>query len=386
MEAIETFKTSASVIRLCEAMDVVRATAYRFWDRQRHPVEKKVRSPFIHPRALSQDEKQAVVDVVNSRRFQDSAPAQIQATLLDEGKYLCSVRTIHRILSALGQTKERRKRTDRKHHPMPELLATGSNQVWSWDITKLLGPQKWTYFYLYVMMDIFSRYVVGWMIGERESADLARILIEDSMEKQNISRDHKLTIHSDRGAPMTAKTVTQLMADLGVIKSLSRPRVSNDNPFSESHFSTIKGCPTYPGRFGSIQDARLWGRNLFPWYNDEHKHSGIGYYTAQSVHYGQAKEFYELRKQTLLKAYEEHPERFVNKIPKPHDVPEKVWINPPVKHGGTQRGMGMDESQKIDPGANMAVIFKQILPKGGEITRTGANSSLIDLKRLSHFG
>jgi len=384
MEAIETFKTSAPVIKLCEGLDMVRATTYRFWERKKNPSpEKKVRSPFIHPRTLSVGEKQAVVEVMNSKRFQDSAPAQIQATLLDEGKYLCSVRTMYRILKSAGQVKERRKRVDRKHYPKPELLATGPNQVWSWDITKLLGPTKWTYFYLYVMMDIFSRYVVGWMIEERENAALAKVLIEESMERQNLSKDHHLTIHSDRGAPMTAKTVTQLMADLGVIKSLSRPRVSNDNPFSEAQFSTIKGCPTYPGRFGSIQDSRLWGRNLFPWYNDEHKHSGIGYYTAQSVHYGRAREFYELRKQTLLKAYEAHSERFVNKIPKPHGVPQKVWINPPAQIGGTE---DMDQVAKIDSSTNMAVIFKRNLPKGGEIKRTGSNSSLIDFKRLSHFG
>lgn len=383
MEAIETFKMSVPVGLLCQGLDMVRSTAYRFWDRKKHPVERQQRAPFIHPRALSKAERQAVVDVVNSKRFQDSAPAQVQATLLDEGKYLCSVRTMHRILSSLGQSRERRRRVNRKDHPKPQLLATGPNQVWSWDITKLLGPTKWTYFYLYVMMDIFSRYVVGWMIEERESAALARVLIEESIEKQNISKDHGLIIHSDRGAPMTAKTVTQLMADLGVIKSLSRPHVSDDNPFSEATFSTIKGCPTYPGRFGSIQDSRLWGRNLFPWYNDEHKHSGIGYYTAQSVHYGMAKEFYELRRQTLLKAYEAHPERFVNKIPKPHDVPEKVWINPPVK---TVNTLDMDGVEKIDSGENTAVIFKRNLPKGGEIKRTGVNSSLINLEQLSHFG
>lgn len=383
MEAIETFKTIASVTMLCQGLDMARATAYRFWDRMNKPVEQKPRSPFIHPRALSQEEKGAVVEVMNSQRFQDSAPAQIQATLLDEGKYLCSVRTMYRLLSRLGQVKERRKRVDRKYYPKPELLATGPNQVWSWDITKLLGPQKWTYFYLYVMMDIFSRYVVGWMIEERESAALAKVLIEESMKKQNLSKDHRLTIHSDRGAPMTAKTVTQLMADLGVIKSLSRPHVSDDNPFSEATFSTIKGCPTYPGRFGSIQDSRAWGRSLFPWYNDEHKHSGIGYYTAEAVHYGRAKDFYEIRSQTLLRAYGQHPERFVNKIPRPHSVPEKVWINPPAKTGDTQDRGQID---KIDSTQNTAVIFKQILPDGGEIKRTGANSSLIDSQQLSHFG
>lgn len=383
MEAIEIFRMSAPMTLLCQGLDMVRATAYRFWERKKSPTTQKPRNLFIHSRALSEDEKQDVVEVMNSQRFQDSAPAQIQATLLDEGKYLCSVRTMYRILTERGEVKERRKRVDRKHYPKPELLATGPNQVWSWDITKLLGPQKWAYFYLYVMMDIFSRYVVGWMIENKESAALAKVLIEESMEKQNLSKDHKLTIHSDRGAPMTAKTVTQLMADLGVIKSLSRPHVSNDNPFSEATFSTIKGCPTYPGRFGSIQDARGWGRNLFPWYNDEHKHSGIGYYTAEAVHYGRAQEFYELRRQTLIKAYETHPERFVNKIPKPYDVPQKVWINPPVKIGGTQ---DMDNIKKIDCSANTAVIFKQSLPKGGEIKRTGTNSSLIDLQRLSHFG
>ena len=272
-------------------------------------------------------------------------------------------------------------RVNRKNHPRPELLAEGPNQVWSWDITKLMGPVKWSYFYLYVLLDIFSRYVVGWRIENMESGALAKILIEESIQSQNIAKD-ELSIHSDRGAPMTSKAVTQLLADLGVIKSLSRPHVSNDNPFSEAHFSTLKSCPTYPDRFGSIQDARGWGQTFFSWYNTEHKHSGIGYYTPEMVHYGKAHEFYNLRSQTLLRAYETHPERFVNKIPKPHDVPQKVWINPPAQIGGTQ---GMEQIPKIDLNANMTIFFKQILPKGGEIKRTGTDSSLIDLQQVSHF-
>jgi len=382
MQAVEAFKTKAQIKALCDGLDFCRATVYRIWDRKNRPQAPKPKKVFIHPRALKAQEKEKVVEVMNSKRFQDKAPAQVHATLLDEGKYLCSVSTIYRILNRVGLVKERRKRVDRAHYAKPELLATGANQVWSWDITKLKGPVKWQYFYLYVVMDIFSRYVVGWRIESMENATLAKILIEECIQSQNIAKG-QLTIHSDRGAPMKSKVVAQLLADLGVIKSLSRPSVSNDNPFSEAIFSTIKGCPTYPGGFGSIEDSRAWARSLFPWYNDEHKHSGIGYYTAQSVHYGTAKEFYELREKTLLEAYASHPERFVNKIPKPFDIPKAVWINPPTQIGGTQ---GIGQTKKIAINENRKADFDGNFQNGEKNKKNEELSSLIKPQRLSHFG
>src|SRR3990167_8266286 len=235
---------------------MVMATTYRFLERKKNPLpEKKVRSPFIHPRTLSVGEKQAVVEVMNSKRFQDSAPAQVQATLFDEGQYLCSVSTMYRILEERGEVQERRMRVNRKNHPRPELLAEGPNQVWSWDITKLMGPVKWTYYYLYVILDIFSRYVVGWMVASRELGSLAKKLIEQSCEKQGI-QSRQLSIHSDRGPSMTSKPVAFLLADLGITKSLSRPYVNNDNPYSEAQFKTMKYRPEFPERFGCAEDSR----------------------------------------------------------------------------------------------------------------------------------
>ena len=251
-------------------------------------------------------------------------------TLLDEGRYICSLRTMYRILEKREETRERRAVVRHGKFAKPELIATGPNQVWSWDITKLLGPTKWTYFYLYVLLDIFSRYVVGWMIADRESGVLAKALIEESCEKQEIGED-QLTIHSDRGGPMISKPVAHLLADLGVIKSLSRPQVSNDNPFSEAQFKTLKYSPHFPERFGCQEDAVGFGRTFFPWYNDDHKHSGIGYYTPADIHYGRAHAVQKVRSETLAAAYVAHPERFVRKPPIAQEIPTEVWINPPPK-------------------------------------------------------
>ena len=260
-------------------------------------------------------------------RFVDLAPAQVYAQLLEEGRYLCSIRTMYRLLSANNEVRERRAVASHPVYTKPELLATGPNEVWSWDITKLKGPVKWTYYYLYVILDIFSRYVVGWMIAERESSTLAKRLITESCGKQNIVEE-QLTLHADRGSSMKSKAVAQLLSDLGVTKTHSRPHVSNDNPYSESQFKTMKYRPEYPTRFGCIQDARAFAVDFY-WYNEEHRHSGIALYTPSDVHYGRVEQIQQDRQATLNAAYQRYPNRFVNTPPKAALPPQAVWINPP---------------------------------------------------------
>jgi putative transposase len=281
------------------------------------------------PRALTQQEQQTVLDVLHSDRFADLAPAQIWANLLEESTYFCSVRTMYRILKVHGEVRERRNQLRHPAYTKPELLATRPNEVWSWDITKLKGPVKWTYFYLYVMLDIFSRYVVGWMIADCEASSLAKRLIEESCEKQNIEPG-QLTIHADRGPSMKSKPVALLLADLGATKTHSRPHVSNDNPFSEAQFKTLKYRPDFPERFGCIEDSKAFCRDFFAWYNNEHYHSGLNLLTPAMVHYGRAAEIIHCRQQVLDLAYVQHPERFVNKRPVILGPPKEVWINPPV--------------------------------------------------------
>jgi putative transposase len=254
----------------------------------------------------------------------------VQATLLDEGQYLCSARTMYRLLEQAGESRERRDQLVHPAYHKPELLATAPNQLWSWDITKLLGPAKWTYFYLYVILDVFSRYVVGWMVAPRESAELAKHFIEESIRKQDIPAG-QLTIHADRGRVMTSKPVAFLMADLGVTKTHSRPYVSDDNPYSESQFRTMKYRPEFPDCFGSIQDARAFCQNFFQWYNEEHRHSGLGLLTPAVVHFGQAPTVLAARQVVLDAAYQAHPDRFVRRPPKPLPLPSEVWINKPAK-------------------------------------------------------
>jgi Transposase and inactivated derivatives len=273
-------------------------------------------------------EQSDVRAVLNSERFQDCAPREVYATLLDEGRYCCSWRTMYRILREHDELRERRDQLRHPAYARPELLATGPKQLWSWDITKLRGPAKWTYYYLYVMLDVYSRYVVGWMVAERELAALAQELIAESCAKQGI-QPGQLTIHADHGSPMIAKSVALLMADLGVSKSHSRPHVSDDNPFSEAQFKTLKYCPTYPGRFGSLADARQWAEAFFAWYNYEHHHTGLGLLTPADVHYGRAEAILAQRQEVLLRAYETYPDRFVNGPPKLSQLPTAVWISPP---------------------------------------------------------
>jgi len=281
------------------------------------------------PRALTIEERETVRDILNSERFVDQAPAAVYATLLDEEIYVGSVSTMYRILRHKGEVRERRQRS-KSQYTKPELLATGPNQLWSWDITKLLGPQKWTYYYLYVIMDVFSRYVVGWMIATRETAGLAEELIAQTCRNQNIEPG-QLTIHADRGSAMTSKPVAFLLADMGVTKTHSRPHVSNDNPYSEAQFKTLKYRPGFPDRFGSIQDARVFCQTFFDWYNHHHRHSGIAMMTPENVHCRRTDQIVAVRQRTLTNAYSRNPERFVRKQPVHEPMPKAVWINPPTQ-------------------------------------------------------
>lgn len=328
MEAAGKAAPEVGVKAACEALGLPRASFYRHEKIPFGPPPPR-RGPRPE-RALSPDERQRALDVLHADRFMDKAPRQVWATLLDEGTYLCSVRTMYRILDSEKEVRERRNQLRHPQYKKPELLAEAPNQVWSWDITKLKGPAKWTCYQLYVIMDIFSRCVVGWMIAGRESAELARRLIEDTVEKQEIEPG-QLTIHADRGASMKSRPVALLMADLGVTKSHSRPHVSDDNPYSESQFKTMKYQPEFPERFGSIEDARAFCVKFFDWYNTEHRHTGIGLLTPEMVHYGKAEVVIEGRQRVLDQAYAAHPERFAKKPPAPPELPGKVWINPPAK-------------------------------------------------------
>jgi putative transposase len=261
-------------------------------------------------------------------RFIDLAPAEIYATLLDEKRYLCSERTMYRILSANREVRERRDQLRHPAYAAPELLAERPNQLWSWDITKLHGPEKWSYYYLYVILDVFSRYVTGWMVATRESAELAKILIAETCARQGI-REDELTLHADRGSPMVSKALVFLLADLGVTKSHSRPHVSNDNPFSEAHFKTMKYRPDFPERFAHLEHARAHSKDFFDWYNLDHRHGGLGLLTPADVHFGRAGERLRERACVLDAAYLAHPERFTRGRPHPGVPPTKVWINPP---------------------------------------------------------
>ena len=272
--------------------------------------------------------------MLNSEEFVDEAPATVYAKLLDQGIYLASVPTMYRVLGDHDEVHERRRQATHPAAKKPELIATKPNECWSWDITKLLGPEKWTYYYLYVIIDIFSRYVPGWMLAHAENAKLAEALLADTVAKQNIGR-HQLTIHADRGSPMTAKPVAFLLADLGVTKSHSRPHVSNDNPFSESQFRTLKYRPDFPDRFGCFEDAHAHCGRFFGWYNDEHRHSGIGFHTAADVHYGRAEAVRQQRAGVLDAAFAEHPERFVRRPPEPPELPTAAWINKPRQDTAT---------------------------------------------------
>lgn len=324
MSAIQQLAPRVGQAAACRVLNMPRAS----WYRSLQPVLSPVARP-TPARALPGAERHAVLDQLHSERFRDKAPAEVFATLLDEGVYQCSLRSMYRILAESGEVRERRDQLRHPQYKKPELLAAAPNQVWSWDITKLLGPAKWTYFYLYVILDIFSRYVVGWMVADGESAQLAKRLIADTCEKQLIVPG-QLNLHADRGTAMTSKPVAFMLADLGITKTHSRPHVSDDNPYSESQFKTLKYRPEFPERFGSIQDARAFCQQFFGWYNREHHHSGIALLTPEMLHYGRAEQVIQRRQEVLLAAYALNPERFVRACPKPQLPPTAAWINPPA--------------------------------------------------------
>ncbi len=313
----------------CAALGRSRATYYRR-HRRSPPPPRQPRAQTPQPRALSQTERSQVLGILHEQRFVDQAPATIYATLLDEGRYVCSVPTMYRVLRAADEVHERRRLARHPATVKPELVATSPNRVWSWDITKLLGPEKWTYFHLYVIIDIYSRYVLGWLLAKRETAELAEHLIAETIRKHDVLAD-QLTIHADRGTSMASKTVALLLADLGVTKSHSRPHCSNDNPYSEAQFKTLKYRPEFPDRFGSIDDGRAFCRRFFRWYNHDHRHSGIGFHTPAAVHFGRAESIHLERVRVLQTAYAAHPERFVRHPPIPPQLPGVAWINKPTE-------------------------------------------------------
>jgi putative transposase len=319
----------AMTAAICAALGISRATVHRRRMRPSAPPHPRPRPP----RALTALQRRQVLDLLHAPRFADQAPAEIYATLLDEGIHHCSIRTMYRILGRNGEVRERRRQLRHPAYQKPELLAEWPNQVWSWDITKLMGPAKWSYFYLYVILDIYSRRVVGWRVADAETATLFKPLFDETIENHNVPPG-QLTLHADRGGPMKAKATAFLLADLGVTRSHNRPHTSNDNPFSESHFKTLKYQPRFPQRFGCIEDATTFCRQFFDWYNQDHHHTGIGLMTPDQVHYGQADAVHAARQATLDRAFLKHPERFVMRPPRPPAKPTAAWINPPSPKSG----------------------------------------------------
>jgi putative transposase len=322
--AITTHGPAVGVRALCAALQHPRATYYRHRG-PRHPVAPRRARP---ARALTPREQTQILAVLHEPRFADRAPGQVYAALLDEGTYHCSERTMYRLLARAGEVRERRDVLRHRRYAAPELLATGPNQLWSWDITKLRGPAKWTAYYLYVLLDVFSRYVVGWLLAHRESATLAQRLIAATVAREAIVPG-QLTVHADRGAAMISKPVAFLLAELGITKTHSRPHVSNDNPYSEAQFKTLKYHPSFPDRFGSFEHARAHCADFFPWYNTEHHHSSLGWHTPHEVHHGLAMAQQAQRARVLAAAYAATPDRFVRQAPTPPALPTAVWINPP---------------------------------------------------------
>lgn len=301
-----------------------------------------------HPRALTTEQKQRILDVCATDRFIDCSPGHIVAALLDDGVYIASERTIYRVLGADAPLVDRRRQRRHPKRPAPELVASAANRVWSWDITRLKGPHKGASYHLYVIIDIYSRYVVGWCVQERECEQIARDLIEQTCRRQKI-RPGRLVIHADRGASMRSKHVSELLADLDVTRSHSRPYCSNDNPYSESQFKTLKYSRGFPDRFGSLEDARRFCREFFEWYNMEHRHSGIAMLTPSTLHHGEAESVLAKRDAALAAAYAAHPERFVNGHPKAKRPPEEAWINKPAQPELQVRGGSQEPSPVVNP-------------------------------------
>lgn len=342
MRAAEALAVEVGTQAACDALGVSRATTYR----RRSP--KPATPPASNWRALSGDERAAVLGVLYDARFADASPAEVHATLLDEGVHIASVSTMYRILRAEGAVRERRGVRPHRSYDKPELVATGPNQVWSWDITKIRGPERRVWFQLYVMLDVFSRKVVGWMLAGHESGALAERFMAESLEKEGIASG-QLTIHSDRGASMRSKTVAEFLADIGVTKSHSRPRTSNDNAFSEAQFKTTKYCPYFPGSFASIAEGREYFCLFFAWYNEEHHHSGIAMMTPSVVHSGRVDEVIAVRQAALDAAWEAHPERFIAGRPVVPRPPNEVWINRPKHEFAVPSGVAEPLADGIRP-------------------------------------
>jgi putative transposase len=372
MQLVTELSPRTGIAPACAALGLSRATYYHA---QKSPTEREPRPKPV--RALAPAERDQVLEVLREPRFADQAPAEIYATLLDEKRYLCSERTYYRVLAADAVVRDRRNQLRHPHYAAPQLLATRPNELWSWDITKLLGPTKWTYYYLYVLLDVFSRYVVGWMLADQEAAVLAVQLIAESCERQGI-QPGQLNLHADNGAPMTAKSTAFLLADLGVTKTHSRPHVSNDNPFSESQFKTLKYRPDFPERFGSPEHGRSFCGDFFSWYNTEHHHVGLGLFTPHDVHYGLAEAKREQRSRVLADAFARNPERFPNGLPRPKAVPTAVWINPPkpVEVGSpTANDMTWKSTEIaiVDPGASSRAVLPMRCPGTQNLTTSILN-------------
>jgi putative transposase len=327
MRITESLAKEVGIMPACTAMKVSRATLYRHRGRPDAPAAPTPRP--APPLALSDEERQEVLDTLHSPRFVDATPYQVWAELLDDGVNLCSVRTMYRLLQDADEVRERRNLLRRPAYRKPELLATAPNQVWSWDITKLKGPHKWNFFYLYVILDIYSRYTVGWMLAHRECQTLAQRLVAETLDKHGIPPG-QLTLHADRGPSATATSLAQFLATMAVSISHSRPHTSNDNPYSEAQFKTLKYNPHFPQRFGSFEDARAFCASFFNWYNTQHRHSSLALLTPEQVHYGLAKQILEQRTRVLQAAFKANPRRFKGRMPKPGNLPQAVWINPPA--------------------------------------------------------
>jgi len=358
---------------MCNALGLARGTYYR------RIAPRPAGPPRPRPapaRKLLAEERLAVLSALHEPPHADLAPAEVYARLLDGGRYLCSERTMYRILAEHGEVRERRNQLRHPRYAAPELLATAPKQLWSWDITKLLGPATWTYFQLYVILDVFSRYVVGWMVAPRESATLAERLIAETCERQGIGAG-ELTIHADRGTSMTSKPVALLLSDLGVTKTHSRPHVSNDNPYSEAQFKTLKYRPGFPDRFGSIEDARAFCRRFFEWYNQEHCHSGLGLHTPHDVHHGLAAARNAARQAVLGQAFVRNPERFVHGLPAPAEVPGAVWINKPLNTGvrGAALVAGLEPSPVFE---NSFIMARSAETAGGVALAISQVSTAMD--------
>jgi len=339
MQAVEDLRGRIGVRAACQALGLPRCRYYR----KRRAPSSSPRPQVVPTRKLSPEERQEVLSVLNSPAYVDQSAREVYASLLDKGRYLCSLRTMYRVLKEHNEVRERRNQLRHPIYQKPELLATGPNQVWSWDITRLLGPVKWSYYYLYVVLDIYSRYVVGWMLAMREDGWLAEQLLTETIQRYAIVPG-QLTVHADRGRPMLSKPMAFLLADLGVTKTHSRPYTSNDNPFSEAQFKTMKYRPDYPTHFGCPQDAHTWAQTFFQWYNHQHYHSALGLLTPADVHFGRAERVLQQRQVVLQQAFEQHPERFVRGLPRPASLPAAVWINPPVNQSDDKSLYGRSQA------------------------------------------